>query len=181
MMKKVILSVMLLGIVFCTQAQTRNEVKLNILNTIALGSVEIGYEYFTDSSQTQSIGVEFLINDRFGYNTQGDKGREFKTNSYAVSYNFYFVQDSDDPSAFYISPYLKYRAGDFIELDENNNIRETDMNSAIIGIGAGYKWVYNGQLALGPYVSIARGFSKEVADRFSAVELNGGISIGYRF
>lgn len=181
MMKKVVLSVLLLGIVYCTQAQNRNEVKLNILNTIALGSVELGYEYFTDSSLTQSIGVEFLINDRFGFNPQGNNGREFKTNSYAVSYNFYFVQDSDDPSAFYISPYLKYRAGEFIELDENNLMRETDMNSAIIGIGAGYKWVFNGQLALGPYISVARGFSKEVADRFSAVELNGGFSLGYRF
>ncbi len=180
-MKKVVLGIFLLGIVFSTQAQNRNEVKLNILNTIALGSVELGYEYFTDSSLTQSIGVEFLINDRFGFNPQGKNGKEFRTNSYAISYNFYFVQDNEDPSAFYISPYLKYRAGDFVELDENNLVRETDMNSAIIGIGAGYKWVYNKQLALGPYVSLARGFSKEVADRFSAVELNGGFSIGYRF
>ena len=180
-MKKIVLSIVLLGMAFCSQAQNRNEVKLNILNTIALGSVELGYEYFTDSSLTQSIGIEFLINDRFGFKKKKKNGKEFKTNSYAVSYNFYFVQDREDPSAFYISPYLKYRAGDFVELDENNLLRETDMNSAIIGIGAGYKWVYNGQLALGPYVSIARGFSKEVADRFSAVELNGGISIGYRF
>lgn len=159
-MKKIALSVLLLGLVFCAKAQNRNEIKLNILNTIALGSVEIGYEYFTDSSQNQSIGVEFLINDRFGFSPQGNKGREFKTNSYAVSYNFYFVQDSYDPSAFYISPYVKYRAGEFIELDENNLYRETDMNSAMIGIGAGYKWVYNGQLVLAPYVSLARGFSK---------------------
>ncbi|HLW21015.1 MAG TPA: hypothetical protein VKX33_11845 [Cyclobacteriaceae bacterium] len=180
-MKKVILSVLFLSIAYYTTAQTRHEVKLNILNTIALGSVEVGYEYFTDSSQTQSIGVEFLINDRFGFNPQGKNGREFKTNSYALSYNFYFVQDDYDPSSFYISPFLKYRVGDFIELDENSLLRTTDMNSAIIGIGAGYKWVYNGQLALGPYVSIARGFSKEVAERFSAVELNGGFSIGYRF
>src|SRR5690554_638713 len=181
MMKKVVLSFLFFSLLFCAKAQTRHEVKLNILNTIALGSVEVGYEYFTDSSQTQSIGVEFLINDRFGFNPQGNKGREFKTNSYALSYNFYFVEDEDDPSSFYISPYLKYRAGEFLDLDENSLPRVTDMNSAIIGIGAGYKWVYNGQLALKPYVNIARGFSKEVADRFSAVELNGGFSIGYRF
>lgn len=180
-MKKVILSFLLIGIVFCVKAQNRNEVKLNILNTIALGSVELGYEYFTDTSQTQSIGVEFFINDRFGFNPQGKDGREFKTNSYAISYNFYFVQDDYDPSSFYISPFVKYRTGEFIELDEDNLRRETDMNSAMIGIGAGYKWVYNGQLALGPYVSIARGFTKEVTERFSAVELNGGFSIGYRF
>ena len=112
-MKKAILSLLCLGVAFCTHAQTRNEIKLNILNTIALGSVEVGYEYFTDSTQAQSIGVEFLINDRFGFNPQGTKGREFKTNSYKLSYNFYFIQDEEDPSSFYISPYLKYRAGEF--------------------------------------------------------------------
>ena len=180
-MKKVVLSFLLLAISFYTHAQNRNEIKLNIFNTIALGSVEFGYEYFIDSTQTQSIGVEFLINDRFGFNPEGKNGKEFKTNSYLVSYNFYFVQDEDDPSSFYISPFLKYRSGEFFELDENNLLIETDMNSAMIGIGAGYKWVYNGKLALGPYANIARGFNKEVTDRFSAVELNAGFSIGYRF
>lgn len=180
-MKRIILTCLFLGAVFCAQAQTRNEIKLNILNTIALGSVEVGYEYFIDSSQAQSIGVEFLINDRFGFSPQGTKGREFQTNSYALSYNFYFIQNEEDPSSFYISPFLKYRAGEFFDLDENSMLRVTDMNSAMIGIGAGYKWVFSGQLVLGPYVSVARGFSKEVADRFSAIELNGGFSIGYRF
>lgn len=180
-MKKIILSFLMLGIGLGVQAQNRNEVKLNILNTIVLGSVELGYEYFIDSSQTQSLGVEFLINDRFSYSPHGKRGREFKTNSYALSYNFYFIQDDDDPSSFYISPYVKYRTGDFIETDENDLQRVTDMKGAMIGIGAGYKWVYNGQLALGPYVSVARGFSKEVTERFSAVELHGGFSIGYRF
>lgn len=180
-MKKVILGVLLSVISFYTHAQNRNEIKLNIFNTIALGSVEFGYEHFIDSTQSQSIGVEFLINDRFSYYPHGKNGKEFKTNSYLVSYNFYFIQDEDDPSSFYISPFFKYRAGEYLDLDENNNLRETDMNSAMIGIGAGYKWIYNGQLALGPYVTIARGFSKEVTDRFSAVELNAGVSIGYRF
>ncbi len=179
-MKKVILSFLLLGMVYGAKAQTMNEIKLNILNTIALGSIEFGYERFLDSTQSQSIGVEFLINDRFSYYPHGKDGKEFNTNSYLLSYNFYFIQ-GEDPSSFYISPFFKYRAGSYREIDENDMTREIEMNSAMIGIGAGYKWVYNGQLALGPYVNIARGFNKEVADRFTAVEVNAGFSIGYRF
>ncbi|MEX2591376.1 MAG: DUF3575 domain-containing protein [Anditalea sp.] len=177
-MKKITLCFFLLGSVYAAKAQSNNEIKLNILNTIVLGSVEVGYEHFLDS--TQSIGVEFLINDRFSYYPQGKDGTEFKTNSYLVSYNFYFIQGMD-PSSFYISPFLKYRAGSYRERNENDLMTERDMDSAMIGIGAGYKWVYNGQLVLGPYVNIARGFSKEVADRFTPVEVNAGFSIGYRF
>lgn len=179
-MKKTILIFLLLGMVYASKAQTQNEIKLNILNTIALGSIEFGYERFIDSTQTQSIGVEFLFNDRFSYYPSDKDGKKFNTNSYLVSYNFYFVQ-GENPSSFYLSPFFKYRSGDYEEMDENNMIREIDMNSAMIGIGAGYKWVYNGQLAIGPYVNIARGFNKEVSDRFSAVEVNAGFSIGYRF
>lgn len=179
-MKRIILSVLLLVFAFGAKAQVANEIKLNIFNTIALGSVEIGYERFLDDSQSQSIGVELLFNDRFSYYPQrGSNERDFKTNSYLVSYNFYFVDD-DAPSSFFMSPFLKLRNGTYSELD-NGVRREVDMNSFMIGLGGGYKWIFNDQLAIGPYVNIARGFSREVSDRFTAVELNGGVSIGYRF
>lgn len=177
-MKKAILCFLLLGFGFAAKAQSNHEIKLNILNTLVLGSVEVGYEHFLDSAQ--SIGVEFLINDRFSYFPQGKDGKEFKTNSYLVSYNFYFIKDTA-PSSFYLSPFFKYRSGIYAERNDNGMVTETDMESAMIGIGAGYKWVYNGQLVLAPYVNIARGFSKEVADKFTPVEANAGFSIGYRF
>jgi hypothetical protein len=177
-MKKIILCFLFSALGFAAKAQSNNEIKLNFLNTIVLGSVEVGYEHYLDS--VQSIGVEFLINDRFSYYPQGEDGREFKTNSYLISYNFYFIQGID-PSSFYISPFVKYRDGTYLERNENDILTEMDMDSAMIGIGAGYKWVYNGQLVLAPFVNIARGFSKVVADRFTPVEVNAGFSIGYRF
>ncbi|WP_317173478.1 DUF3575 domain-containing protein [Echinicola arenosa] len=179
MMKKYTLLMFLLGLAFYASAQTesdynQHEIKLNILNTIVQGSVEIGYEYFVD--RDQSIGVEYLINDRFGYNGQGN-GKEYNTNSILVSYNFYFLNDYD-PASLYVYPFFKYRFGDFTEPDEPF---VTDMNSAMLGIGVGYKWVQRDKFAIAPYVNIARGFSQEVTDRFSAVEINAGVSIGYRF
>ena len=55
------------------------------------------------------------------------------------------------------------------------------MNAFMVGLGAGYKWNFGDKFVLGPYVSIARNFSDEVKDRFSAIEFHGGFSVGYRF
>lgn len=173
-MKKIILfSVFILPIFGF--AQTRHEVKLNILNTIVHASVEVGYEYFTSSSS--SIGLDVLINDRFSYYPEDpDEGKEFNTNSVQLSYNFYFSEGQ----GYYVSPFVKYRFGDFEEMDKGVKT-VTDMDSFILGLGVGYEWVWNDQFAFGPYANIARNFSEEVNDEFASIELNGGIWIGYRF
>jgi hypothetical protein len=156
----------------------KNEVKLNIFNTIIIGSLELGYEHFID--QNQSLGVEIMFFDRFSYYSTTEEGRSFDATSAVISYNYYFVSEMEQ-SGFYLSPFLKYRGGAFTEIGEDDQILETTMNSFMIGIGAGYKWVHNEKFAVGPYVNIARGFNNEVTDRFSPVEFNAGFSIGYRF
>lgn len=163
----------MLGATIAVHAQNTSEVKLNILNTITRASVEVGYEYFTTPSS--SVGFEVLINDRFSYYPE-DENEEFKTNSVQLSYNFYFSRGEGA----YVSPFLKYRFGDYEEVIENVPYI-TDMNSFILGLGLGYKWVWNNQFAFGPYANISRNFSKEVIERFSAIEINAGISVGYRF
>ncbi|ERM83173.1 hypothetical protein P872_16760 [Rhodonellum psychrophilum GCM71 = DSM 17998] len=151
------------------------EIKLNFLNTIILGSIELGYEQFL--SREQSIGVELHLNDRFGYNSQ--KGnRDFDASSVLVSYNFYF--DGNQDAKLYLFPFFKYRFGEFTEaIDGITTV--TNLNSGYLGLGAGYKWVFNDKFAFGPYANIARGFSSEVNDRFSAVEFKAGFSVGFRF
>ena len=171
-MKKILSLLLFAGMVYQGTAQQKSEVKLNILNTIAIASVELGYEYFMDDNQ--SLGAEFHINDRFSYASEADH-KEFKTNSFLVNYNYYFNPESE--ASFYVYPFLKYRFGD--HKDEVKG--DTDMNSFIVGLGTGYKWSWNNKMAIGPYVSIARNFSSEVNDRFSAIEFNAGISVGYRF
>lgn len=165
------------GILGCfsmlSSAQTKSEVKLNMLNTILRASVEVGYEYFT--TPNSSIGIEALINDRFSYYPE-DKNEEFNTNSVQLAYHFYFSEGSKT----YIFPFVKYRFGDYEEVVDGTLLK-TDMDSFILGLGAGYKWVWNGQFAFGPYANIARNFSEEVNERFAAVEINAGISVGYRF
>lgn len=151
------------------------EVKLNILNTILLGSIEVGYEQFL--SPEQSIGVEFHFNDRFSYSGE-NSNRSFDMSSILGSYNFYFEGEGD--GQLYLFPFFKYRFGEFTE-SVDGALARTNMNSGYLGIGAGYKWVFSDKFVMGPFANIARGFSSEVNDRFSAVEFKAGFNIGYRF
>jgi len=152
----------------------KGEIRLNFLNTIILGSVEIGYEKFF--KEDQSLGLELHLNDRFSYRTQNDT-RDFATTSILISYNFYFAGDGN--GKIYISPFFKYRFGEFVETI-GGNTTVTSMNSGAIGLIGGYRWNFN-NFSFGPFGSVNRQFSKEVQNRFSAVELNAGFNVGYRF
>ncbi|MEX2512361.1 MAG: DUF3575 domain-containing protein [Cyclobacteriaceae bacterium] len=174
----------LMGFLFTAQAQVledrklpSNEIKINIANTIIVGSLELGYEYFID--QNQSIGLEVMFMDRFAYISDSDDDKDFNATSVMLSYNYYFVI-AIDPSGFYVLPFLKYRGGTFTEIIDEETM-ETNLNSIMIGFGTGYKWVHNDKFVLGPYVNIARGFNSEVSERFAPVEVNAGFSIGFRF
>ncbi|MAN26331.1 MULTISPECIES: autotransporter domain-containing protein [Mesonia] len=158
----------------------KNEVKLNIANTIAIASVEVGYERFIGFNQ--SIEIIGLINDRINYHSESGS-REFNTNSIKLGYNYYFNQENAG-SGIYANPFVKYRFGDFSQdrTFEGQTVNvETDMDTFMVGLGAGYKWNFGNKFVLGPFVNIARNFSEEVKERFSAIEFNAGFQVGYRF
>ncbi|MFV8225431.1 DUF3575 domain-containing protein [Christiangramia aquimixticola] len=175
-MKKTILILLLVAsstFGFAQMAQKQNEIKLNIANTIAIASVEFGYERFIDDHQ--SIEGSVLINDRINYHSESGS-RKFDTNSFKIGYNYYFGEDYA-ASGLYVNPFFKYRSGEFKE----DGVDPVDMNTIIIGLGSGYKWNFNDTFVLGPFINVGRNFSEEVRDRFSAVEFNAGFNIGYRF
>ena len=154
----------------------KGEVRLNFLNTIIIGSVELGYEHFI--ARDQSFGVELHLNDRFNYRSASG-GRDFDATSILLSYNFYFA--GDENGKLHISPFFKYRFGEFREfVDGSTQATVTDLNSGYIGLIGGYRWNFN-NFAFGPFISVGRGFSSVVADRFNAVEFKAGLNVGYRF
>lgn len=176
MIKKILLPFLGLLIAFKSFGQDfkKNEVKLNILNTIAIASIEVGYERFI--APNQSLDAEVFINDRFSY--RSEKNGKFKTNSFKIGYNFYF--DPEGVKGVYINPFFKLRTGKYEDYKQSGTV-ETKMGSAIIGTGVGYMFNYNDTFIIAPYITIARNFSSEVNDRFWAVEPLAGIRIGYRF
>jgi len=152
-----------------------NELKINFLNLILLGSFEVGYERFL--SESHSLDVQLHINDRFGFNSQNN-GKNYKTNAIQTGMNFYF---GNKPSGrFHVYPFLKFRFGDFEE-SFVGAVATTDMTSFILGAGFGYKWEVSEHFAFGPYASVARNFSEAVSDKFTAIEPNAGFSLGFRF
>jgi hypothetical protein len=153
------------------QEHAMSEVRLNFLNLIALGKVEVGYEKFI--AKDQSLGLELHLNDRYAYRST-NSDRRFSTTALQLSYQFYFAGENDH--RVFLFPFFKYRFGEFVE-----PTRVTNMNSGLIGLGGGYKWAFNDKFSFGPFASIARGFSEEVQNRFSAVEYNLGFTVGVRF
>ncbi|MBB6328605.1 hypothetical protein FHS59_004261 [Algoriphagus iocasae] len=153
-----------------------NEVKVNFVNLILYGTFEVGYERYL--SDDHSLEFKGFINDRFGFNSEG-KGKKYKTNSVQVSMNFYFGES--DKGNIYLFPLAKIRFGDFEEPADGGGVDTTDMTAFIIGVGAGYKWELSRNFAFGPYASVGRNFSDEVADRFTSIEFNAGFNLGYRF
>lgn len=176
---------LLFGIITTGFSQEKqNEIKLNIANTIAIASVELGYERFI--ADNQSLEGVILFNDRINYHSQSGS-RNFKTTSYKIGYNYYFGENYAG-SELYVNPFFKFRTGEFTEnvrvMEDDvifNREKVTDMDSFILGIGAGYKWNFNDTFVIGPFINIGRNFSDEVKNRFSAIEFNAGLSIGYRF
>ncbi|AVR44684.1 DUF3575 domain-containing protein [Christiangramia fulva] len=176
-----ILSLFLFTKAFSQSSEKLNEVKLNIGNTIAIASVEFGYERFLDFHQ--SVEGVFLINDRMNYHSE--KGsREFNTSSFKLGYNYYFGEYNAG-SGLYVNPFLKYRTGEFTQdrmIDPETTGKEIiDMDSFIIGFGLGYEWNFNDTFVIGPFLNLGRNFSDTVKEKFSAIEFNAGLNIGYRF
>jgi len=182
-MKKLVLALVCFTFTTMVTAQStvkNNEVKFNIGNTIAIASVEFGYERFLDDHQ--SLEAAILINDRINYHSESGS-RKFETNSFKLGYNYYFGEENA-ASELYVNPFLKFRSGEFSQDEPSEEIggkRITDMDSFILGFGVGYKWNFNDTFVVGPFVNLGRNFSDEVQDRFSAIEFNAGINIGYRF
>lgn len=173
-MKKIIVAAMLVFFSVKTFAQDRqHQVNLNILNTIWLASVEVGYEHFI--AENQSIEGELFFNDRFSVIPKGSG--KYNATSVKLGYNYYFEEDGG--TGLYVNPFIKQRFGNY----KYNDGTKTKLDSFILGIGAGYQWNLDNTFVIAPYANIARNFGKGVNEdkKFWAIEPNFGIKIGYRF
>jgi hypothetical protein len=165
----------------------KNELKYNIANTLAIASVEVGYERLV--TYDGGIELELHFNDRINYHSE-EGSREFKTHSVKLGYNYYFGTNNPG-SGFFINPFVKYRFGDFEETTTpelgttndtppNEVVVVTDMSGFIVGIGAGYKWNFSNSFVVSLYGNIGRNFNEQVQERFTTIEFYGGLGIGYR-
>lgn len=175
-MRKIFIAlVMLLSLnAFSQTDYPKHQVNLNILNAIAIASVEVGYEHFIDFNQ--SLEAELFFNDRFSYFSQ--KGEtKYSATSFKLGYNYYF--DLEGLSGPYINPFIKQRFGNLKKDGYTNGI-----SAFGLGIGVGYIWNYNDTFIVAPYVNLTRDFGRRTVNGetyFWPVEPNAGVKIGYRF
>lgn len=162
-----------LGTLFAQAQDKQHQVHWNIANTIAFASIEVGYQYFLD--EHQSLGLDLNFNDTYNMSF-GRQSKDFDTNSYQVSYNYYTGEATDE---WVISPFVKFRTGEY---QKNEASPIVDMDSFILGIGGAYIWNINDTFVFGPTASLGRNFSEEVNDEFSTgIEFHLGARIGFRF
>lgn len=179
-MKKIILLSTILFSTLQVAAQKENEVKLNLFNTLVISSVEVGYERFIDDHQ--SLEANLFINDRFSYYLPFNSKKKFHATSVSLGYNYYIGDgDNNANSGIVISPFMKLRLGNYSVKQDDGSKEKTNLDSFILGIGGGYKWVFNDVFTIHAFGNIARNFSSSVNDKFISLEPNAGISLGYRF
>lgn len=172
-MKKLLLMAFLGATLGAGAQESKHEFNWNIANTIIFASIEVGYEYLIDNHQ--SVGATMLFNDIHNMSF-GREIKDFDTNSFQVAYNYYTGDRNDE---FVISPFMKFRTGEYQKTEADPVV---DMDSFILGIGGAYKWNFNDKFVFGPFVNLGRNFSSDVNDEFNAaIEFHMGFNVGYRF
>lgn len=159
-----------------------NEIKINLFDLIAAGTVNLEYERYLPKNQALQLGVTLF--DHYGY---WELGNVDKSNAYSVLAAYKFYMGKREHHGVYFYPYAKYMFGSVEYKDrswlfdrENENL-DVDVNNLSLGIGIGYKWLFADKFTLALDWSFGRTFDDDVADAYARIEANTGIVFGLRF
>ncbi len=167
-MKKLILSLALLGIVFGASAQN-NIIKTNPIG-LAFGNFNVTYERVLNSSSS------FLVKGNYMYKLLG---ADVSLAGLGLGYRYYITHAKKEiPTGFYVNPQLAFAFGN---IKDSNG---TSYSATNFGIGAelGYQWVWSSgftlDLGIGPMYNIVSSDSSDTANGIApAITL----AIGYAF
>jgi hypothetical protein len=172
-MKNLCIAVALLG-TYLVHAQAYpqfnndNELKFNIGQFLASGSVEGSYEYFF-SEDTSIGGTLYFDSDATDYNGNFGIGPNVR------AYFGYIPR-----SGFFAEAFGLYYTGEDKVPDNNLGVRNNDYSTTALGLGFGNKWVTQSQkFSLEISAGIGRNVNPEVfQDTFM---FRAGFSLGFRF
>ena len=157
-MKKIFLIAVLFASSFI---QAQQEVKVDILDALALKTVEVSYEHYTASSS--SIGISALFNfekiaSDFRYN------EEWMITPY---FRHYFTNNNN----------WNYFGEIFLGIN-NGNKNNSEYIDGALGVAIGSKYVSSGGFVIDVYAGLGRNmFTSESRSVVPRV----GINLGYRF
>ncbi|GLB50780.1 hypothetical protein Y10_31480 [Neptunitalea sp. Y10] len=170
----------------------KNEVSVNLLDLVAAGTLDVGYERFLGGNQSLSLDVSFF--DTFGYYDVGyiDKSTGV---SARLAYNLYFSKRKEY-GGFYFYPMVKYRTGkvstseDYYDVQYvgNDVISEQydfkqkySIEGFAAGFGVGNKWVLKDKFTLDITANLSRTLGSFDSYYIDSVEFRAGVSFAYRF
>ena len=167
-MKKILLIAVIL---ISSVSQAQQEIKVDILDALALKTLEVSYEYYT--SERSSVGTSVLYNfekrsSDFRYN------EKFMITPY---FRHYFTNNSN--WNYFGEIFLGINKGEKeIDLIGSNVKKYEDYTDGALGVALGSKYISSGGLIVDLYGGLGRNmFSSDSPSIVPRV----GINVGYRF
>lgn len=167
-MKKILLIAVIL---ISSVSQAQQEIKVDILDALALKTLEVSYEYYT--SERSSVGTSVLYNfekrsSDFRYN------EKFMITPY---FRHYFTNNSN--WNYFGEIFLGINKGEKeIDLIGSNVKKYEDYTDGALGVAVGSKYISSGGLIVDLYGGLGRNmFSSDSPSIVPRV----GVNVGYRF
>lgn len=167
-MKKILLIAVLLISSF---SQAQQEIKVDILDALALKTLEFSYEYYT--SERSSVGASVLYNFE-------KRSSDFRYNEkfmFTPYFRHYFTNNSN--WNYFGEIFLGINKGEKeIDLIGSNVKKYEDYTDGALGVALGSKYISSGGLIVDLYGGLGRNmFSSDSRSIVPRV----GINVGYRF
>ncbi|MBE7687159.1 DUF3575 domain-containing protein [Tenacibaculum finnmarkense genomovar ulcerans] len=169
MKKTLLIAVLFIG----SFAQAQQEVKVDLLDALALKTVEVSYEYYT--TERSSVGLSTLINFE-------NKSKDFRYNeNWMITpyFRHYFTDNSN--WNYFGEVFMGINGGEKENKVETagvvKNIEEKYTDGAL-GLAIGSKYVSSGGFVLDVYAGLGRNM---FTSKSPVVVPRVGINLGYRF
>ncbi len=163
----------------------KNEIKMNVLDLVAAGSLGISYERFLKNNQ--SVSADVYLFDHFAYYDIASYD-DYNSDAYSLklAYNFYFSKNKEF-KGFNFYPLMRFHSGKIkfedVYFDGTTEKYEQNTGSFLMGFGLGYKWrMLNDRFTLGLNAELGRVLSGDIdTDFFSKVEFRSMLNLGFTF
>ncbi|MCD8411285.1 DUF3575 domain-containing protein [Tenacibaculum finnmarkense] len=167
MKKTLLIAVLFIG----SFAQAQQEVKVDLLDALALKTVEVSYEYYT--TERSSVGLSTLINFE-------KKSKDFRYNeNWMITpyFRHYFTDNSN--WNYFGEVFMGINGGEKeVDLVGSNKKEHEKYTDGALGLAIGSKYVSSGGFVLDVYAGLGRNM---FTSKSPVVVPRVGINLGYRF
>lgn len=189
-MKKIISVLVITCAIFIGYSQTIQQKKINLNDSITtkstskkVGKHELKFDIIKPFSyQAFEVTYEFIKLNKLGFGisvlSNQDKTNRFNEDfSISPFARFYFQNpNKQSGNGLFLEGFGKYIEGRYRVLDD----KDLNYTSTAVGLGLGYKWLFNIGIILEPIVGFSQSVNRSNIDAPTG-NLRSDFSVGYRF